>query len=144
TCRTVDEAFEFFRSHPRTTAVGLVACDPTTSAVFELSPDAVARQDPDCGVSVCTNHFVSPRLANRVQPDTYATLGRHRHLCRVAAGGGRFGVAELFAVLHAVNRGPQTIQTMVFDPADLILHLAAGPGPSSALPPTAIRLTDWF
>jgi hypothetical protein len=53
-------------------------------------------------------------------------------------------VADLFAVLHAVNMGPMTIHSMVFDPARLRLHLSLGKGPATAIPPTELPLGEWF
>jgi hypothetical protein len=38
----------------------------------------------------------------------------------------------LHRYLHAVNQGDQTLQTMIFDPINLRLHLAFGKRPSSA------------
>jgi hypothetical protein len=43
-------------------------------------------------------------------------------------------VAELFEKLHEVNLGRLTVQTMIFEPAPLVLHLAIGRCPSSAQP----------
>ncbi len=144
TCATVGEAEAFFRAHRRTTWVSLVVCDREGPAVLEVGPEAVVRRDPPAGVSVCTNHFVGPGLASPVPPDTFGTVRRHRLLERVVAAGGRLGVADLFATLHAANLGPFTIQTMVFEPARLRLHLSMGPGPASARPPAELSLADWF
>ncbi|MBA4064396.1 MAG: hypothetical protein C0501_11915 [Isosphaera sp.] len=144
TCATVGEAEAFFRAHRRTTWVSLVVCDRDGPAVLEVGPGAVVRRDPADGVSVCTNHFVGPGLASARPANTFGTVRRHRLLERVVRAGRRLGVADLFATLHAANLGPFTIQTMVFEPARLRLHLALGPGPSSALPPTELSLADWF
>jgi isopenicillin-N N-acyltransferase-like protein len=144
TCATVDEAESYLRSIPRATSVSLVVCDRETPTVFELSPERVVRRDPVRGVSVCTNHFVGAGLASPYPPDTFGSVRRHRLLGRVATSGSRLGLADLFAVLHAVNMGPMTIQSMVFEPTRLRLHLSLGPGPTTALAPTELRLADWF
>ena len=44
------------------------------------------------------------------------------------------GLAEVMKKLDAVNQGKATLQTMIFEPATLKLHLAIGKCPSSALP----------
>jgi hypothetical protein len=124
--------------------VSLVVCDRDRPAVFESSPERVVRRDPAGGVSVCTNHFVGPGLASLTPPDTFGTVRRHRLLEWVASSGRRLGGGELFGVLQAVNMGPLTIQSMVFEPARLRLHLSIGPGPVSATPPTELRVAEWF
>lgn len=143
-CATVGEAEAYLRSVPRATSVSLVACDRDSPAVFEMSPERVVRRDPARRVSVCTNHFVGEGLASRYPPDTFGSSRRHRLLERVAASGSRLGVADLFGTLHAVNLGPFTIQSMVFEPRRLRLHLSIGPGPTTARPPTELRLSEWF
>ena len=42
--------------------------------------------------------------------------------------------------MHAVNQGNHTIQTMVFEPAILVLHLSIGAGPTSARPLNRVDL----
>jgi hypothetical protein len=144
TCATVGEAEAVFRSTPRATAVSVVLCDRRTSAVLEVSPELVVRRDPARGVSVCTNHFLGTGAVRRSPVETFGSARRHRLLERVAAGGGQLGVAELFGLLHETNMGPLTIQSMVFEPAGLRLHLAMGEGPASALPPTERKLEEWL
>ena len=43
-------------------------------------------------------------------------------------------VADVARKMHDVNQGPLTVQTMIFEPETLVLHLAVGDTPSSALP----------
>ena len=144
TCATLSQAEAYLRSIARASSVSLVACDQVEVAVFECSPERVERRDAEGGVSICTNHFRSKSLAVASPPDTFGSVGRHRLLERVVASGSELGVTDLFAILHAVNMGPLTLHSMVFEPANLRLHLSIGPGPASAIPPTELRLSDWF
>ena len=52
----------------------------------------------------------------------------------LAGKSGGVGLPQVAENLHAVNKGNETIQTMIFEPTSLRLHLAIGKGPSSALP----------
>jgi hypothetical protein len=52
----------------------------------------------------------------------------------------KLGLADVVKHLHAANQGPATMQTMVFEPETLRLHLAFGKGPSSALPLKTVDL----
>jgi hypothetical protein len=144
TCETVDQAETAFRKMPQTTAISLVLCDRRTSAVLELCPGAVVRRDPPTGVSVCTNHYVTPELRTWNTPNNFGTDERFRILERMTTAGRQFGVTDLFAVLHAVNNGPLTLQSMVFEPARLRVHLRIGEGPATAHSPTELRLADWL
>ncbi len=49
-------------------------------------------------------------------------------------------VADVRRRLQAANQGSWTIQTMVFEPAALKIHLSIGAGPTSARPLTTIDL----
>ncbi len=53
-------------------------------------------------------------------------------------------VAEVAKQLHAVSKGPLTVQTMIFEPAPLVLHLAMGSCPASALPLKTLELKPLF
>jgi hypothetical protein len=144
TCATVGEADAVFCSTPRTTSVSIAVSDPNDQAVFELSPDAVARRDPDRGAVVCVNHFLGPARANLGGANPFDTLGRLDRLTRAASRCELLGVSEAWAALDEVSQGPMTIQSMVFEPRRLALHVALGEGPATRLAPTELRLTDWF
>jgi hypothetical protein len=51
----------------------------------------------------------------------------------------KFTMSDVHEQLHAVNQGDYTVQTLIFEPASLRLHLAFGSTPSSAL---ALRAVD--
>ena len=53
-------------------------------------------------------------------------------------------MAELHIGLHAASQGDHTLQTMVFEPAELRLHLAVGELPSSAGPLRTLELAPLF
>ena len=45
---------------------------------------------------------------------------------------GTMGVADVAAELHKVNQGSMTLQTMVFEPKPLRLHVSTGSSPATA------------
>jgi hypothetical protein len=61
-----------------------------------------------------------------------------------ARGGPRLGVEDVFAELHKVNQGKSTIQSMVFEPGERVLHLSYGAGPATKLPPVKLELGKLF
>ena len=52
----------------------------------------------------------------------------------------KIGISDLAKKLNAVNQGPLTMQTMIFEPAELLLHLSLGPCPASKQPLKEIQL----
>jgi hypothetical protein len=46
--------------------------------------------------------------------------------------------------MDEVNQGPLTIQTMIFEPGSLKLHLAIGSCPASKLPLKTLKLAPFF
>jgi hypothetical protein len=44
--------------------------------------------------------------------------------------------------MHAVNQGSMTLQSMIFEPRALVLHLAFGKGPATGLPRNRLPLAE--
>jgi isopenicillin-N N-acyltransferase like protein len=136
-CATVDDAEKLLRGAERTTLLNLAVCDRKQAAVFEMTPRSVAVRRPENGVLACTNHFRTPELAVLRMCRRYPVLARSRFELPMS-------VEDIHNKLHAVNKGRLTVQTMIFEPKPLILHLAAGTCPSSALPLKKIELAPLF
>lgn len=141
-CTTIDEAEKVLREARRTTTNHLTVCDKNGGAVFEFSPSRVAARRPEQGCTVCTNHFNTKELKLTQPKNTSTTLDRFEAVSKARADKKKLGVAEIQKYLHAANQGNQTIQTMVFEPGRLTLHLAISDGksPSSALPLKQLEL----
>jgi isopenicillin-N N-acyltransferase-like protein len=136
-CKTVAEAEKLLRATPRTTMLNLAVCDRKGGAVFEITPKSVVVRPPAEDLCLCTNHFRSKELATSLGCRRFRTLEETRKLAHV-------GLPDIARQLHAVNQGAFTLQTMVFEPATLKLHLALGPCPTSALPLKTLELARLF
>lgn len=132
-CATVQEAEALLRKTKRTTLLNLVVCDRQGGAVLEMTPKHVVRRLAEDGICVCTNHFRTATLAVFPWCRRYRQLDRSRRLDTL-------DVSDLAEKLHDVNQGPLTVQTMIFEPVPLKLHLAIGSCPSSALPMKLLEL----
>jgi hypothetical protein len=66
-----------------------------------------------------------------------ADLTRH-----AAAGGSGATVADVWAALHAVSIPDLTMQSMVFEPAARVIHVAFGPPPVTDHPPAPIPVGE--
>jgi len=128
TCGSVDDFDRWFRGHSHTGRGLLLACDQKRQRVYEITTKNIGVREADDGLVYCTNHY---RLAPMALPNPkcrrYETLETSRNIKRLS-------VKDVARLLHAVNQGSHTIQTMVFEPAILVLHLSIGPGPTSAKP----------
>ena len=136
-CRTVDEAEALLRSIKATTWMNLTVCDRDGGATFEITPDNIARRDDDEGLIRCTNHFVSEGLS------VGETCWRYDGL-EVPTTAGPVDVRDVQRLLDSVNQGDQTLQTMVFEPRELMLHLAIGEPPVSGNRMERIELRPLF
>ncbi len=136
-CTTVEEAEKLLRGQPRTTMLNLAVCDTRHAAVFELTPRTVAVRRPEGGILACTNHF-------RTEPLATFRLSPRYHKLMQSARLERIGLEEVAAKLDQVNLGRLTLQTMIFEPASLRLHLAIGSCPASALPLKRVDLAPLF
>jgi hypothetical protein len=138
-CTTVAEAEKLLRATQRTTIVSLALCDRSGSVVLEMTPKSVVARRPIDGILACTNHFRSEELAVPLVTlcPRYAKLIQSRKLDQL-------GVADVAKKLHEVSAPRMTVQTMIFEPAALKLHLAIGSCPSSALPLKLLELKPLF
>ena len=138
-CTTVAEAEKLLRSMQRTTTCCLTVCDKSGGAVFEITPTNLEVRAPDNGVCCCTNHFRSEKLCVEDKCWRYDKLSP-----LLAKDGGKLGVKDVEAKLDEVNQGKNTIESMVFEPALRILHLAYGVGPATRLKYHQIDLGKLF
>jgi isopenicillin-N N-acyltransferase like protein len=132
-CTTVEEAEKLVRQCERTTKLNLVLCDRNRGAVLELTPKTVILRPSERGLCACTNHFRSRELTFLPWCYRYNTLMQSKTLEKLA-------IDDVAKKLHQVNQGPLTVQTMLFEPQPLVLHLAIGSCPSSALPLKRLEL----
>jgi hypothetical protein len=135
-CTTVDEAEQLLKSETATTWMNLAVCDRNGGAVFEITPDNVARRNAEDHAVFCTNHFRAPGM----------TVGEtcRRYDAIQALPDRPIAVADVQERLDAANQGRLTLQTMVFEPRELVLHLAIGEPPVSDDPMTRIDLAPLF
>jgi isopenicillin-N N-acyltransferase like protein len=153
-CTTVAEAEKLLRAEKPTTWMNLAVCDAAGSAVFEITPAHIGRRDSQHGVLPCTNHFRTPGLAAQSNEGAAVTAGASRFdsasrcwrypLLAAASDKGPLTVDQVREHLHAANQGEFTLQTMVFEPNELKLHVAFGPPPTSDDKLTTIDLAPLF
>lgn len=134
-CTTVAEAQALLERTKPTTYANLAVCDRQQGVIFEITPKQVLRRNADGALLPCTNHFRTPGLAVDEQCWRYDRL-------QAIPRDKRLGVAEIQAALHAANQGELTLQTMVFEPCELVLHLSLGEPPSSAHPLHTLELKE--
>lgn len=138
-CGTVAEAEKFLRGMERTSTCCMTICDKSGGAVFEITPKGLEVRTHENGVCCCTNHFRTEALCVNDKCWRYAKLAPLQ-----AKDGPKLGVTDVFAELDRVNQGKNTIQSMVFEPGERLLHLAYGPGPATKLPPVKLELGKLF
>ena len=136
-CTTIEEASKLLRSMKRTTCVNLAICDLKTAAVFEITPKNLFVRSSENGLCLCTNHFRTSALATSTDCPRYRVLEKSQEMSRLT-------LRDVAEKMDAVSQGPLTIQTMIFEPAFLRMHLAIGSCPSSKLPLKKLDLAPLF
>jgi isopenicillin-N N-acyltransferase like protein len=138
-CQTIEEAEKLLRGLERTTLLSLAICDRKGCGVLEITAKNVVLRRGSEGICVNTNHFRSDALAGAV----WELCPRYGALSKAAAAD-KLGVADVFKRLGEVNLGPLTVQSMVFEPGPLALHVAMGSTPATKLPLTTLDLKTFF
>lgn len=138
-CSTVAEAEKFLRGMERTSTCCMTICDKNGGAVFEITPKDLEVRTHQNGVCCCTNHFRTEKLCVDDKCWRYTKLAPLQ-----AKDGPKLGVKEVFAELDKVQQGKSTIQSMVFEPGERVLHLAYGTGPATKIAPVKLDLGKLF
>jgi isopenicillin-N N-acyltransferase like protein len=136
-CTTIEEAENLLKSTRATCWTNLAVCDRNTGAVFEITPKHVNRRNSHAGILPCTNHFRTEGLAKDVECTRYPLL-------EAAQGEEMLDVEAVRRHLHEATQAEKTLQTMVFEPRALVLHLAIGKPPTSDDVLTPIDLAPLF
>lgn len=137
-CSTVAEAEKLLRSMERTTSCCLTICDANGGVVFEITPKNLEVRPAENGVCCCTNHFRTDKLM--VENKCW----RYDRLAPLCKPGEKLGVKEVFSRLDDVHQGKATLQAMVFEPKERVLHFAYGEGPATRKDPHRINLGKLF
>jgi len=141
-CDTARGAEELIRRAPRTTANNVVLLDGDgDSAVLEVTRSAVVRRGLETGVLCATNYFRARAPSGAWPCRRYQTVSRE--LARLH---GRLGAVQAAEVLAMVHQGPLTMQSMIFEPGAMRVHLALGAPPTTLRPYVTLdagRLFRW-
>jgi hypothetical protein len=136
-CTTVDGAVNLLRSNERASMLNIAICDRERGAILEVTPKNVIVRPSEAGINLCTNHFRSAELVMSTKCWRYEKLMQ-------SIGQDKFSVSDIAQRLHAVNQGELTLQSMVFEPATLDMHLVFGPGPATRFPMSKLSLAELF
>lgn len=139
-CTTIIEAKKYLEKLPRTNIINLVMADRDGVAILEITPSRVVRRDPVKGWGVCTNHYCSRQLKPREPLNFNDSFGRYESLDLADRQYQRIGPEAIRKELNKVNLGSLTLQTMVFEPRSLKVHLSLDGIPASRFPLTTIDL----
>lgn len=137
-CATIDEAEKFLRGLPRTSSCCMSLCDKAGGAVFEMTPTNLEVREAVNGVDCCTNHFRTDKLCTDLK------CWRYDILSPLQKTDAKLGVADLFTHLDKVSQGKQTLQSMVFEPSERVLHLKYGEGPATKCEAKKLELGKLF
>jgi predicted choloylglycine hydrolase len=143
-CTTIAEAKKLLEGLRRTTTTNLVLADREGVAVLEVSPKQVVQRGPEKGILACTNHYCTAPLKAEKAPNVSLTFDRFSRLEEVREVKEKIAPEDIRRHLDAVNLGDLTLQTMVFEPAALRLHLGIGKVPASQVPLKALDLGPLF
>jgi predicted choloylglycine hydrolase len=123
-CKTVEEAHALLKKSKATTWMNLAVADAGGGTVFELTPKSVVARKPAEGLLACTNHFRTDPLCTSKSCRRYTSLIKSRTYKKV-------GLNDLKTLMHAANQRTWTIQTMIFEPSAMKLHVSLTDPPTS-------------
>ena len=136
-CTSVKEAEKMLHSVRPASMLNVSICDKNGGAVFEITPKSFVVRRANAGICACTNHFRSKSLVTSKNCPRYKKL-------EVNQQAKRLGIKEVAKQMHLVNQRGWTIQSMIFEPKELKLHLAFGKGPATRLPLRTLDLRRLF
>jgi len=123
---TVEEGLRILEKEKKAASNNLILLDASGSAVVaEIGPGRFDVRRAENGIVYSTNHHRAGK-ANPPGCRRYSYLTR---FCKKHRG--ELDVALLKKALHMVNQGVISVQSMVFEPETLTLHLSMGELPST-------------
>jgi WD40 repeat protein len=134
---SVADATRFLQKNLPDTMLSLTACDKLGGVVFELTSKHCVVRGPEDDICACTNHFRSQLLSVSKECWRYLLLDASRKLPKLA-------LADVAKKMHQVNQGGWTLQSMIFEPAELRVHIGFGKGPVTGRPSKALELRPLF
>ena len=132
-CTTIEQAEKVLRASERSTILSVDICSRTGTGVLEITPKTVALRRGSDGICVNTNHFRTDGLCLWKACPRYAILSR-------AASMEKLDVNDVFKKLGEVNQEAKTVQSMIFEPSTLVLHVAMGKVPATKCPLETVKL----
>ena len=138
-CTTVAGAKKRLEACERSTILSVAICDRATAGVLEITPKHVALRRGSDGICVNTNHFRSDGLSVLKLCPRYGLLSK-------AAEMDKPGVSDVFQKLDEVHMDylHKTLQSMVFEPGRLVLHVAMETVPATKGPLREVDLKPLF
>ncbi|HMF16732.1 MAG TPA: C45 family peptidase [Gemmataceae bacterium] len=136
-CATVAEAEKLVRATQRAGLHIATLCDPKHSAILEVTTKTVVVCLMKDGIIARTNHFRSDELCTDKNCRRYNIMEK-------CLDNKKFTLSDVHKQMDAVNQGPFTVQTVIFEPRSRTLHLAFGDTPASKLPLRTLQLDALF
>ena len=122
-CRTVDEAVELLRKTPRQSANNLMLMDAAGNrAVAEITPQrVVVRSGLPQSALMSTNH------QRGLDQNRTGRCWRYDRMRKTSAQQfGKIDLASMKKILDSVSVRGETMQSMIFEPANRVIFAAAG------------------
>jgi len=121
-CSTIAEAKKLIAGYRYVAPLLIVACDKRRAVVFEITTRQIVTREAESHLLGCTNHYRSGPLKVPMYCRRYRTLEKYWKYRRPLA------VDDVAGALRAVGV-PRTLQTMIFEPGAMKLHVGIGQGP---------------
>ena len=136
-CKDLDEAEKLIREMTWTTATLFAMADRNEGRIFEITPKTVHVRKANNSFCAATNHFRTDglKVADEFPCWRWPRLETSSQFTKP------FGVKDVQDTLDYVNAGNYTLQSMVFEPGPLRLHVALGEPPVTKLPYREIDLS---
>jgi len=140
TCSRISQAQSLVENSPRTTANNLMLADKSGEAcLLEITPRQVSVRYPQDGRLMATNHFRSPGLYQQVDSWRYDTMAQ-----MIESRRGKIDLDFARQILHQVNLGEITMQSMIFLPQEGKMWLSLGTPPTSGGPYIPVEVAELF
>jgi len=140
TCSNISQATHTVENSPRTTANNLMLADKSGDAcLLEITAREVCMRKPRDGAVMATNHFRCKNLRQEVDSWRYDTMAG-----MIDSRRGTIDLDYARQILHKVNQGEITMQSMIFLPQEGEVHLSFGTPPTSRGPYIPLGVEELF
>ncbi len=132
------EMIEYLTAQNHVVPVSVMCADSNEAILAELGKKNFAVREGSNGVLAASNYFYSSGMFEKPETDSrFSAL-----MLKARDNHGAFNIGHLKDAMHAARKQNETLQTVLFEPAKMLMHVSMNKVPASKGPFTTFDILE--